>query len=354
MRPSAATALLALSESVLLVLPLLPPIDELLRKRDAKPLEVIQKHTGDVAYFARGFRAYLGPLLERLQQCTDTRSNSWGRLKNGEEYVLLGDDRPSFVRAANLHGPVCDWLIAAGINLTFPNGLNFTKEIYTAKSLFSGKRNLFRAILCDENVHLQQGSETMRWAHACGRFQADPDCSLYNRVSSDREILLAPGCTFQRLHAPRIVLGRPLNNRTATSEIATATTRPLARRLIDGDLQIRSGEVISENLVARGTLRIGAGARMLGSVKGHRSVVLEDKAAVSGSLISSGELRVGHACRIGGPILAERCIEISSEVVCGLPDAPTTVSSPIVHAAEGSLFHGTLWARETGRVMARR
>lgn len=354
MRPFAATALLVLSESVLLALPLLPAIDELLRKRDAKPLDVIQKHTGDVAYFARGFRSYLAPLLERLRQCTDTRSNSWGRLRNGEEYVLLGDDRPSFVRAANLHGPACEWLIAAGINLTFPNGLNFAKEIYAAKSLFSGKRNLFRAILCDEDVHLQQGSETMRWAHACGQFRADSGCTLYGRVSSDREILLASGCTFQRLHAPRIVFGRALDTWPTPPETDTETTRPLARRLIDGDLQIRPGQVISENLVARGTLRIGAGARLLGSVKGYGSVVLEEKVEVSGSLISSGDLRVGRACRIGGPILAERRIEVSSGAVCGTPDVPTTVSSPIVHAAEGSLFYGTLWARETGQVIERR
>lgn len=93
---------------------------------------------------------------------------------------------------------------------------------------------------------------------------------------------------------------------------------------------------------------------MLGGVKGHRSVVLEEKAVVSGSLISSGTLHIGHACRIGGPLLAEHRIEISSGTVCGTPDAPTTVSSPIVHATEGSLFHGTLWAREKGEVIAHR
>ncbi|MGH9736239.1 MAG: hypothetical protein ACRD8A_16830 [Candidatus Acidiferrales bacterium] len=353
MRPPAAIALLVLSESVLLAIPLLPAIDELLRKRDAKPLEVIQKHAGDITYFARGFRSYLAPLLERLRQCTETRSNGWGRLKNGEEYLLLGDDRQSFIRAARLHGPTCEWLVAAGTNVTFPNGLTFAKEIYSAKPLVSGERNAFRAILCDEDVHLRRGSETMRWAHAVGRFRADCGCGLYGRVSSDREILLSSGCTFQRLHAPHIVLGSAPDERPANREPASNVTHPLARRLIDGDFEIRPGEVMPENLVARGTLRIGAGARMLGSAKGHRSVVLEEKAVVCGSLISSGELYISRDCRIGGPILAERRIEISSGTVCGMPEAPTTVSSPVVHATEGSSFHGTLWARETGRVVAR-
>lgn len=353
MRPPAATALLIVAESALLALPLLPAMDELLHKRDAKPLEVIQKHAGDITYFARGFRSYLGPLLGPLRQCIETRSNRWGRLKNGEEYVLLGDDRQSFVRAANLNGPVCASLIAAGIDVTFPSGLTFAKEIYAAKSLVSGQRNAFRAILCDEVIHLQPGSESLRWAHAVRQFRADSACSLYGRVSSDCEILLAPGCTFQRLHAPRIALGYVPGTRALSSATAVDAVRPMARRLIDGDFHVPPGELIPENLVARGTLRIGAGARMLGSVKGHSSVVVEEKAVVCGSLISSGELRIGRNCQVGGPILAEHRIAISPGTICGTPEAPTTVSSPVVHASEGSLFHGTLWARETGQVLAR-
>ncbi len=358
MRPPAATALLVLSEGVLLALPLLPAIDELLRKRDARPLEVIQKHAGDVAHFARGFRKYITPLLEPLRQCTETRSNGWGRLKNGEEYVLLGDDRQSFVQAANLQGSSCDWLIAAGIDATFPNCLNFTKEIYAARSLSSGEKNMFRAILCDGDIHLRAGSETLRWAHAAGEFRADSGCKLFGRASSDRGILLARNCTFQRLHAPRIVLGSTLDCSFAPAgavghAVEEEERPPLPRRLIDGHAEIRAGEVIAENIVARGTLRIGSCARMLGSVKGHRSVVLANNIQVNGSLISSGELRVGADCHIAGPILAEHHVQFASGVVCGAPDSPTTVSSPVIEAMDGTLFFGTLWARETGRVIAR-
>lgn len=357
MRASAATALLALVEGALFAAPLLPAFAELRRKRDARPLEVIQKHAGDITHFARGFRNYIAPLQDRLRQCTETSTTGWGRLKNGEEYVLLGDDLQPFAKAAAFQGSTCRWLIAAGVDVALPSDLHFAKEIYAAQSVTGGERNAFRAILCDGNIHLQRDSETMRWAHAAGQFRADAGCRLYGRLSSDREIILARECAFQRMHAPRIVTGAEVGTPDLLSGLATANTaepnRPLPRRLVDGDVKVRPGEIVRENLVARGTLHVGPRAQVLGSLKGYESVVLEEDVRVAGSLISSGELSVGTGCRIGGPILAERHIQIASGAVCGTANYPTTVSSPVVQVVEGSLFFGTVWAREMGWVVAR-
>jgi hypothetical protein len=357
-RASEAAAILVLVESALFLAPLLPAFGELRRKRDARPLEVIQKYSGDIAHFARGFRSYVALLQEPLRQCVETRTTGRGRLKNGEEYVLLGDDRQAFANAVNVRGSTCRWLIAAGIDVTLPNDLNFAKEVYAAKSVVSGERNSFRAILCDQDIHLRQDGETMRWAHAGGQFRVDARCNLYGRASSDREIVLAKDCTFQRLHAPRIVLGSACCEKAestvvAATEINCEPAALLGRRLIEGDVEVRPGERVGENIVARGRLHIGAGARMLGSVKGHKSVVLDGGVEVAGSVISSGELRLGPGCQIGGPVLAEHQIEIASGTVCGTPNLPTTVSSPLIEATEGTVFFGTMWARETGRVVAR-
>ena len=93
---------------------------------------------------------------------------------------------------------------------------------------------------------------------------------------------------------------------------------------------------------------------MLGSVKSHRSLVVEAGAEVAGSLISADALWIGRECRIRGPVLAERHMEIGCRTRCGSPDSLTTVSSLRVDAEEGAVFCGTLWAREVGRVVARR
>ncbi len=357
MNPSLATGILVVVEGALFALPLLPALEELRLKTDAEPLNVIQKHSGDVRHFAHGFRTYIDELQEPLKKCVEVGTTVAGRRKNGEEYILLGNRcEGSFLDVAKIRDSACKLVICTGSNMNLPGGLNFLKEIYAAGRLAGGEGNTYRAILGEKDIHLQRDSKVMRWAHAAGCFRADHDCDMYGRVSSDQEILLQSGCMFQRLHAPRIVMGCASEMDNAAMESDRSDSRRFSatatrRRLVEGDVEIRSGEVVAEDIIARGKLHICTGARVLGSVKSNQDLVLDAGVSVAGSLISSRTLRVGPQCRIGGPVLAERRIEICSGTACGTPDSLTTVSSPIVDTEEGSVFFGTVWAREEGRVL---
>jgi cytoskeletal protein CcmA (bactofilin family) len=357
--PSLATAILILAEGGLFVLPILPALAELRLKRDAEPLNVIQKHSGDVRHFAFGFRSYTDDLQEALQRSVETQTTVAGRRKNGEEYVLLGHrcDK-SFLDEAKIKDSTCKVVICAGTDLKLPEGVNFQKEIYAAGCLAGGERNTYRAILCEKEIHLHRESTVMRWAHAAGQLRADHDCELYGRVSSDQEVLLQSGCIFQRVHAPRVVMGcaceadgsseTPASARSQLDEVAQR------RRLFEGDVEIGPGELIAGDIIARGNLHMGAGARVSGSVKSDKDLFVGEGVRVGGSLISAGAMHVGHHCRIHGPLLAEHRIEIGSGTLCGTPDSLTTVSSLIVDVEEGASFFGTVWAREEGRVLPKK
>ena len=357
MNPTLAASILVLLEGALFAAPLLPALEELRLKRDAKPLGVIQKHSGDVGHFARGFRDYIGELQQPLQQCVNRGATTTGKLANGEEYLLLGHAcEASFTDVAKVKGLACNLVIATGTDMTLPSGLIFLKEIYAAGRLTGGEGNTYRAILGEKDVYLQRASKVKRWAHAAGHFRAGQDCDMYGRLSSDEDILLETGCAFQRVHAPRIAMGCECDRGAPAPEFSSSASRrpsePLIRRrLIEGDAEIGRGEVIAEDVIARGQLHVATGARMLGSVKGNQKVVVESGAVVEGSLISAGALHIGPRCRIRGPVLAERQIEIGSGTICGAADSLTTVSSPVIEVEEGTLFFGTLWARDEGRVL---
>jgi cytoskeletal protein CcmA (bactofilin family) len=357
--PSLATGILVVVEGALFLLPLLPALEELRLKSDAEPLNVIQKHSGDVRHFAYGFRTYIDELQEPLKRCVEVGTTVADRRKNGEEYILLGNScEGSFLDLAKVKDSVCKLVICTGSDMNLPGGLNFLKEIYAAGRLAGGEGSTYRAILGEKDIHLQRDTKVMRWVHAKGCFRADHDCEMYGRVSSDQEILLQPGCMFQRLHAPRIMLGCAPETDHAIMESERSESRQFSatatrRRLVEGDVEIRSGEVIAEDIIARGKLHIGAGAKVLGSVKSNQDLVLDAGVSVAGSLISAGTLQIGPQCRVRGPVLAERRIEIGSGTTCGTSDSLTTVSSPIVDAQEGSVFFGTVWAREEGCVLSK-
>ena len=209
MSPTLATAILILLAGALFMLPLLPAIVELRLKRDAQPLSVIQQYGGEIRHFAHGFRTYTAGLRPLLQECVVSRTTATGTLPDGDEYLLLGRADNGFFMPPGKKEATCPLVVAAGMDVALPDGMTFLKEIYAAGQFTGGNNSTYRAILGDKNIHLQRASKVIRWAHAAGKFQAEHDCDLYGRISSDQEIELQAGCAFQRLNAPRIVMTYP-------------------------------------------------------------------------------------------------------------------------------------------------
>jgi hypothetical protein len=352
MNPALAAVLLVLLAGILFILPLLPAVIELRLKRDAQPLNVIQQYAGEIRHFAYGFRSYITDLLEPLRECVASGTTAQGAMPNGDRYLLLGRADDMRLVSAGGKTPTCQSVVAAGIDVTLPDGITFVKEIYAAGRFIGGENSVFRALLGEKDIHLGRASTVIRWAHAAGSFRAGPDCDLYGRISSDRGILLDTGCAFQRLNAPRIVLGHSDAEAADAAEIAP-NSPPGARRLVDEDLKILAGEVITANIVTRGRLHIGAGARVLGSVKSHGHLGLEAGVHVDGSIISASTMHIGPDCRITGPVIAEHGIAIETGTRCGSVRAPTTVSAPTIEIADGVVVFGTVWARTEGQVVPR-
>jgi cytoskeletal protein CcmA (bactofilin family) len=352
--PYLGVAVLCLLSGALFILPLVPALVELRRKSDALPLTVVQQHTGEIRFFADGFRTYLKALEPTLQQCVRSGETATGAMPDGSEYVVFGRGEQALLLPLQEREEGCQVMIAAGTELLLPAETTFSKDIYAAEGLIGGTKNRYRAILAEKDVHLGNGSVVLRWVHAVGRFSTDPDCKLYGRISSDRIIRLNSDCTFLRLNAPQIETGETTGliapSESADSPAAAAT--PVARTLCDGDLEIPPGEVLHGSLVVRGRLHIGSGARICGSVKSEKSMVLQPRVSVEGSLISARSMYIGRDCRIRGPVIAERTIQMEGGTRCGTAESPTTVSAPRIEVEPGVVVMGTLWARDQGRVVA--
>ena len=339
----------------LFMLPLVPALVELRRKSDALPLTVVQQHTGEIRFFADGFRTYLKALGPTLQRCVQSGETAAGAMPDGTEYVVFGRGDQALLLPLKEREEGCEVMIAAGTELLLPAETTFSKDIYAAGGLIGGAKNRYRAILAEHDVHLGNGSSVMRWVHAVGNFSANPGCKLYGRISSDRIIRLSPDCSFLRLNAPRIEVGGTTDvpaTPPETESLPASVATNLPRTLHDGDLEIPAGEVFHGNLVVRGRLHIGSGARICGSVKSEKSMVLQPCVSVEGSLISARNMHIGRDCRIHGPVIAEQTIHFESGTCCGTSESPTTVSAPRIEIEPGVVVLGTLWAREQGRVVA--
>jgi len=336
------------------LLPLIPALIELRRKSDAAPLNVIQQHAGEIRYFAQSFRSYMQELEPVLRQCAASGTNASGVLPHGDEYVALGRGDGELLQALAERDATHPVVIVAGVDLLAPAATTFSREVFSSGRFLGGEKSNYRAILAEREVHLGASSCVMRWVHAVGPLTAERGCKLYGRASSDAAIRLHADCSFLRLNAPRIEIGEAANPSvlpaTSPADLSPQTTH---RFFHDGDFEIQPDEVIRGNLVVRGRLRIGSGARVSGSVKSTKDMTLENGVAIAGSLISAQGMRIGRDCAVHGPVIAEHAIFIAAETCCGNAQNPTTVSAPEIEIEEGAQVFGTLWARESGRVVLR-
>jgi cytoskeletal protein CcmA (bactofilin family) len=356
--PYIAVAGLIFVVGLMFMLPLVPALVELRRKSDALPLSVVQQNAGEIRHFADGFRIYIKSLEPILQRCVDSGTTDTGILSDGEKYVVLGRVDEPQMRSLENQDPVNPVLIIAGVDLVVPPEVTLSKEIYARGQFNGGEKSSYRAILGERNVHLGEASRVLRWVHAAGEFTADLGCKLYGRTSSDLLIRLRADCSFLRMNAPCIEIGDAASHTAAAPPEPTIPSVRLPgtslRLLHDGDFEILTGQVVRSNIVIRGNLHIRSGAQVCGSVKSVKNIVIEDGVSVEGSLISARKMHIGQNCAIHGPVIAERELVIATGTQCGTQQYPTTVSAPRIELEEGVVVFGTVWARESGQVVARK
>jgi predicted acyltransferase (DUF342 family) len=352
MTPNFSVAALLLAAAVLVLLPLLPSLVELKFKSDIKPLNVVQQHAGEVGYFAESFRAYLSALKPALEKCALTGTTEIGEMPDGAEYLVLGRGEDALTLPLRRPDGSCSIFLACSTTLLVPNDITFTRDIYVNGDFIGGQGNQYRAVLAEKQIHLAPRSRILRWTHAREGLIANSDCQLLGRVSSDKSIRLATKCQFVRLNAPRIEIGSSQNatNPSLPERIVNLASR---RVLHHGDFVLGRGEVFRGDLVVRGKLRIGEGARIYGSIKSEKDMVLETAVVVNGSLVSERKMRIGPRCLLYGPVIAERDMFIATGVRCGGLEHQTTVSARRIAVQDGAVIFGTLWAREQGHVVAK-
>lgn len=351
MTPALNTLVLAAATALLLLLPLLPSFIEYWRQTDALPLRVIQDHAGEIRHFSNSFREFVGRLQAPLKECALQGTTGSGKLPDGSEYILLGNGGIPFFNREELERGITDRVVVCARSFDAPDKMVFAKEMHIHGDLNGGSANVFRALLAEQNVHLGPDSMVLRWIHVAGSLSAQANCAFHGRLSSDHLIQLGPGCKFERMNAPRIEFGS-VQQRGATT-LASQQSQldsPVQRLLFDGDFEVPPWQFIRVSVVASGTVRLRRGARVGGSVKSNRDLLMEEGAQIQGSAICARKMKIGRNCSVHGPVLAEHELWIERGSYCGSAQQPTTISAPEIHIAPGVVVFGTVWAKEQGTV----
>lgn len=349
---------------VLVVLPFVPAIVEWRKKKDAAPLTVVYASEVNVRHLAQGFRQFFESRLRGvIDRCRDTKTNERGTLADGTPYVVVADDRSPVLTAEETAGRAAHNVILSCGDLRLPEETMFLPEVYADGTVRGGERNIYRAVLAEEDIQLDNESTSLRWLHAMRSVRVRGDSVLFGRASADQLIVLERGCRFERLHAPRIEFcfgaeadefaGGMTQRESAllrTKDLPNPVEVSVGRWLIDGNVEIPPGKIVRADLVVTGKLWIRPGVHVIGSVKSRKDMRLEKGVEIDGSVVGGENMHIGNGCRLYGPVMAERTINVGAGTIFGTAARPTTVSAENINVEPGAVAHGTVWAHGTGSV----
>lgn len=264
--------------------PLLPGLLELRQRRDASPIPIDSDDNGETAYRVKALAERL-PSIEGMSD-----AQPW---LLGDRYVVPSQARLEAVRSS--------------------------------RSLKLGSGATAGVLVCDGALELGEGSQVTHLAHAAS-VVCDGAARLMGRTSADSLVVLSVGAQVFRVAAPCIVT-EPL--RAAPTDEAThygPTAMVQVPRRIDGDFDVPAGEVIEDSLVVSGNLRLKAGARIVGHVKAHGWIVLEQGASIVGAAYTQESLYAVADNFIQGPVSAAKSIALGHGSRAGTPLIPCSVS----------------------------
>lgn len=367
MNTGVAFALLIVGTIAWLALPFIPALAELLRPRDATPLEQVGRDAGALTHFADGFRRYLGEVgltdafeetVRESDPLTSLRDRTPVRVLRSELQAGSLTESPGTPRTGDSEPQALADLLVVDAPVTLPDDMAYEREVYARRDVVGGARSVYRALLADGSATLGAESIVLRWAHADDTLTVGDGSTLTGRATARDELRLGAGVRFQRMQAGRIVVGNDDRELTApfVSEAAHTTpwlpdnaTRMASDTLrIEGDVVMPAGAYASGHLVITGSVVIGNDSRIDGSIKSHGSVALGSHCVVTGTLAARDSVHIGAECRVGGPVIAEREITIGGDTWLGQPTRPTTVTAPRVVLARGVTVYGAVQARDEG------
>lgn len=344
------------------LLPFVPGWRELVRKSDATALPIQRRSEVDVRHFAQGFRAYvdrtLAGILERSRRSGAAVS---GELADGTPYLVVpGSEAEAEIPADER--AYCSRLIISTRDLRLPADCVHAAEVYAAGDLAGGARSVYRAALADGALTLVAGSASLRWLHAGRALTAGEGCRLCGRASSDESVRLAPGCSFERLHAPLLTFGdaapgpEPAAGAPDAAPLAEADLRGLVdtmggRWLVKGDFELPPGRRLEHDLVVEGAVILRESSHLKGSLKSRGPFRAERGVTVAGSVVGQRDVVFGPGCSVGGPIICEQTLTIGAGSIVGSAAKPTTVSALDILVEPGARCHGTVWAHRRGEVL---
>ncbi len=331
-------------------LPFIPAIAEYLLKHDAKPLYIKNDYVRNPAYFAESFK-------QLIQESMDEDSISVGQ----HELSLSKNEKSRVFDSAEISdGVMMQDVCFVKENLRTGDSVIFLKEIYVRGDALLGRNNQIRALACDGEIKLEQGTIVQRWVDSLVSLRVGEECDLGVSASCRNELWLGRGCSFKRLYAFPVIAGG--NAGLAAAFLATMDSE---QELVCIDFDpIQSGGAErflsyipprsrkSSSIITHSSLEVGELTVVCGHIKAYGDLTLGKNVVVSGNLFAEGIIRIGEGCRILGSVFSHDRVVIGAGAIVGSTgEIKSVIGKKGIRLESGATIYGFIMTEGEGFVV---
>ena len=335
-------ALFAVVCLLLLTLPFIPAYREWRHPSDVAALPVAANYTSDIDHFSRRLQA---DATARLGLGASTGFEDFDFVDFPVEVMQWRTAQKRLISHQTIHTSTA---------------VRSARPLYVEGDICVGAESVFSALFATGDIELGNHSEIHDWAHADGTLRLGGNGVALRRISADVAIELGTEVWFERLQAPTLRFGLPVQKvaekihwtqiPASYADLPNAIQQTPLLFLIRGDCALPEEHIYQGSLVVTGFLTVGKGTTVVGDVKAREGVSIGRRASVEGAITCEKRVYVFKDARAYGPVVSESDILIGTRAVIGLPVAPTTITARNIIVEEGATVHGAIWAHEIGMV----
>ncbi|MCC6244156.1 MAG: hypothetical protein IT353_15040, partial [Gemmatimonadaceae bacterium] len=170
MAPEMVFALVLTGTIAWIMIPFVPALIELIRPKDASPLNAVGQDTGQLTYFATSF-------TDRMKSEGLLGTSVPPKLTDGSMVRVHNAMQPLSISRE----PITDVVVIMDDTPLVP-GLVVASECLARRTFHGGANSSYRAIMGQRDVQLGEGSTVLRWVHANGRLEAGAGSRLLGRA----------------------------------------------------------------------------------------------------------------------------------------------------------------------------
>ncbi|WP_371381305.1 hypothetical protein [Sporomusa aerivorans] len=293
----------------LLILPFVPGVRELWRKEDAAPLYINMESHREPRYFGLAFRKMLKRSLAGYAGARGVFSISLSKQEQIEvvDTAAIGDNS----NIKNIY--YVEKTLQTGSKVVFE------KEIYACGDVIIGENNRLRALACDGDIRILQGTKFTRWLDAEGNIRVDEQCSLGVSAACGQELSISRQCLFKRLYGfpvvtlPCLDAGKPVTEKGESFQTDGVRQDEPERNLSIVPAHSRQ----HCDFIAAHSLIIGEYAIIDGHIKTHGDLTAAPEVTILGNIFAEGNIRIGPHCKVLGTIFTQGHILLEKGVTIG-------------------------------------